>query len=93
MTLTEDEYRVLVEQAHQVYEMTKHPGWSLLVDYLHMKMKGDKLKVLNNDCQDLDEYRKIAGKLVGIHFVIDAVDAMQKLAENERTRRAEREAV
>lgn len=88
--MTDDEYRALQEQAHLVTEMMKHKGWDVLVDYLDLKMRGDKLKVLNNNVEDFDEYRKISGRLVGITYAIqDAPREILVLPENETRRRAE----
>ena len=90
--LTDDELRRLQENASLVQEMMRHPGWDVLVDFLHMKMRGDKLRLLNNQVDDFDEYRKISGRLVGIHFVLDAPKNIQELVDNEIRRRAEKSA-
>lgn len=86
-----DTKRALIEQAHQLRELTKHPGWAVLVDFMEIRMRGDKLKVLNGKCVDLDDYRKLTGSLQGIHAVLDAPKIVQELADNARRRDAERD--
>ena len=83
--------RALIEQAHQLNELTRHPGWAVLVDYMETRMRGEKLRILNGKCTDLDDYRKMSGLLLGVHAVLDAPKVVQEIADNARRREAERD--
>ena len=90
--MTDDEYRDMQEVAHQLRELTKHSGWGALVEYAHTAMRTTKDGLLNGNVANIDEYRKRAGWLTGIHFVIEAPATMAKIVEGERVRREERAA-
>jgi hypothetical protein len=81
--------RALIEQAHQLHELTKQAGWAVLVDFMEVRTRADKLRVLNGKCVDIDDYRKLTGFLIGVHAVLDAPSTVQELADNARRRDAE----
>lgn len=85
--MNDEDFRALIEQAHQLGELTNHPGWAVLVDYMEVRMRGDKLKILNGNCRDLDDYRKTAGFLVGAHAVMDAPKIVNEAVAREKQRR------
>lgn len=90
MSLRDDaEYRALQEQAHLLNELTRHPGWPVLVDFMETVSRAAKLRVLNGKLGTVDEYKSITGELVGIHKVLDAPAVVQGMLESERDQRVE----
>ena len=89
--MTDDEFRALVEQAHQVSELRQHPGWAVYSDYLNwVVMAPLKQKVLNdNGVTNIEEYRRLAGFLSGVHRALGVADELGKQVKNERDRRRE----
>lgn len=90
--MTDDDFRALQEQSHHVRELTGHIGWQVLTEFMHERMKSDKLAILNGNVASLDEYKRRSGVLVGIHAVLDAPADLQKMVDDEAVRRAERTA-
>ena len=84
-----DTRRALIEQAYQLNELTKHPGWAILVDFMLTKMKTDKQRVLDGVVTNLDDYKKLTGYFQGAHAVLNAPETVEKLAANARRREAE----
>ncbi len=91
--MTDDEFRALVEQAHQVRELTQHPGWAVLDDYMnHVVMNPLKRRVLNgNGIDDHVTYRALVEFLQGAHRVLGVPDELATQVETERSRRADLE--
>ena len=88
--MTPEQQRALIEQAHQLHELTKHPGWEVLVDYCNVVMAPVKRRLLNDSGVDtLDEYKKLSGYLAGMHRVVDVPAEVETLASNARLREAE----
>lgn len=88
--MDDDTLRALQEQAHQLEELTKHPGWPVFVDYLHTIMESDKKAVLNGLHDDIGKYKSATGRLIGIHAALDAPLHVRKAVNGELTKRAER---
>ena len=86
--MTDDEHRALIEQAHQLTELTTHPGWEVLVSFSHERMKSTKQAVLNGHVADIEKYKQHTGWLRGIHDTLDAAETVQKMVDGERERRA-----
>lgn len=72
-------------------ELTRHPGWPVLVDFMETRMAKDKLRVLNGNCQDFDAYRKLTGLFLGVHAVLDAPADVAKMVTTEKEIRGELE--
>lgn len=89
--MNDDEYRALQEQAHLLQELTRHPGWPVLVDFLEVISRSAKKRVLNGNLDSIDAYKSVTGELVGIHKAIDAPSVVAGMLENERARRVERD--
>ena len=72
--MNDDELRQLQENAFQLEEMTKHPGWAVLVDYANFGPGGQshhqKYLLLGN-CKTPDEYQKYVGWVAGCQHVLD----------------------
>jgi hypothetical protein len=91
--VNDDELRALVEQAHQLEELTKHPGWAVLEDFALRRPGGSatmQSRIVNGNCESIDDYKLGVGYLKGIHYVIDAPQTVKRMATDERLRRAER---
>lgn len=83
--------RALIEQAHQLNELTKHPGWAILMDYANYQVMAPVKKRILNDTNivDIAEYKRIAGFVIGVHRALDIPKEVQALADNARKRAAE----
>ena len=82
--------RALIEQAHQLHELTKHPGWAILVDYAQFKIINPAQRVVNDgNVADLAEYKKQAGFLQGVRRAVNIPVEVEALADNARRRAAE----
>ena len=72
--MTEDELRELQELAHKLEELTRHPGWPVLVDYAHFGdgMQQSRQKyLLGGLCKTPEEYQKYVGWVSGSQSVLD----------------------
>lgn len=87
--MTEDELRQIQEQAHLLDELTKHPGWPVLVDYALTKIARSKEAVLNGNIDDHATYKARTGVFVGVHFVLDAPREVRDTVLSELERREE----
>lgn len=85
--MNDDEYRALQEQSHLLTELTRHPGWPVLVDFLMVISDSAKRRVLNGHMDSIDAYKSVTGELVGIHKAVDAPSVVAGMLENETTRR------
>lgn len=88
--MDDETLRAVQEQALQLTELEKHPGWAVYVDYLHTAMTGDKKAVLNGSIADIGRYHKITGRLQGIHFALDAPEHVRQMVLDEVGRRTAR---
>jgi hypothetical protein len=88
---SDDDYRALQEQAHLLNELTRHPGWPVLVDFLEVISRAAKLRVLNGKLDSIDAYKSVTGELVGIHKAIDAPSVVAGMLEEEKRQRVERD--
>lgn len=87
--MNDDEYRALQEQSHLLTELTRQPGWPVLVDFLEVISRSAKKRLLNGNIADFDAYKAVTGELVGIYKAIDAPSVVAGMLENETTRRRE----
>ena len=87
--MDDDEYRALQEQAHLLQELTRHPGWPVLVDFLEVISRSAKKRVLNGNIDSIDAYKSVTGELVGLHKAMDAPVVVAMMLENEKERRRE----
>lgn len=72
-------------------ELTRHPGWPVLVDFMETISNPAKRRVLNGQQQTIEEYKSVTGELVGIHKVLDAPAVVAGMLEEEKAQRVERE--
>lgn len=81
-----DELRALQEQAHQLQELTKHPGWAVLEDYAVRSPFGTATRqtgLLNGGAKSYDDYQKQTGWLSGVYFVLHAPQRVRELADDK----------
>lgn len=78
-----EEQRALVERAHQVGELTKHQGWTVLVDFVLHGPGGSAAtqRRVVNGAASWDDYLKDIGRVHGIQFVVDAPGRLKTMAE------------
>ena len=85
MSLTEDEYRALVEQAHQVYELTQHPGWEVFLDYLRFSdgaLAARQVQLLKGAARTWEDYQHRTGFIAGVQYAIDAPERLEQQRTN-----------
>ncbi len=88
--MTDDDYRALVEQSYQLNDLTNHPGWDVLVDYMRsVVLKPRKDRLLAGNLDSLDEYKKVSGFCVGAEWVLDAHKIVGNAVLSEQGRRDE----
>lgn len=83
-TLTEEELRGLIEQAHQIQILTEHPGWPVFVDWLHHRAEPHQRRVLNGGYKNLEDYREGVGFIKGVQVALQAAADTQQLVRTER---------
>jgi len=82
--VTEDEYRALVEQAHRLEELAKHPDWEVFVDYVNFGAGGLQFKqreVLSGRVKDWDRYNHMTGIVAGMNHCLNAAEDVRKQVE------------
>lgn len=70
-------------------DLTRQPGWDVLVDWLHQRRTPVAQAVLGGQVSDPKEYHTATGFLRGIQEVLDAPARVRELASNEYARREE----
>jgi hypothetical protein len=89
--MSEEDLRDLIEQAHQIRELTKHPGWAVYTDWLIHRMRGEQEALLRGNISDIQDYKLKAGTVRGVSMALSAADDTQMLVDNERARRRDEE--
>lgn len=90
--MTDDELRALVEQAHQLDELTRHPGWLVLEDYIlrgPAGFAGRQRAIINGLARDHEDYLKQTSWMQGADAVLKAPATVAEMVRTERERRAE----
>jgi hypothetical protein len=87
----DDEYRALQERVYQLGELTRHPGWQVLVELTEQVTRAMKLRVLNGNFKSIDEYKSATGELQGVARVLDAPKLAQSMLDAEHQQRIESE--
>ena len=76
--MTDEELRQLQEEAHQLEELTRHPGWQV---FTRLAQNGDGMvaanerRVLHGNCETTDEYQKWVGWLSGARTILGIPEA------------------
>lgn len=84
--MTPDALRDLQELAHQLHELTQHPGWAVFVHYAR---HGDGMqfaqqrRVLNGSCATPEEYQRWTGWIAGSQAVLDIPATVAGIRDRE----------
>ncbi len=89
--MTEDEYRDLIERAHHVQELQRHPGWEVWQQHLARRVDAKKREMLGG-FDSLEAYRYCAGWIEGCEAALDATGALERQRDREAERRKEAKA-
>lgn len=84
--LSEDEKRQLIENDFQVQQLTQHPGWTVLLDFVVNAggLRAWQTAVLNGGAKTTDAYQHMVGKIQGCEFVINAPARIARMADEAR---------
>jgi hypothetical protein len=88
--VTDDELRDLAESAHQLDELTKHPGWAVFTELADMELDKHRRSVLGG-ALDPDRYRREAGVIAGGEMVARIPEHVADLYQQALARAAEEE--
>lgn len=75
--MEEGELRDLIERTHQIRDMTSHPGWAFLQDYLVALTTKHQRRILSGYCRDIESYRAETGYVKGLQAALEAPDKLQ----------------
>jgi hypothetical protein len=81
--VTREQARELTERAHQLDELTKHPGWAVLVDWTRHGPAGAANRqrgLLAGNAKSLEDYQYEVGWLAGAEHVLDAPQRVRDMA-------------
>lgn len=84
--LSEDEKRELIENDFQVQQLTQHPGWAVLLDFVVNAggLRAWQTAVLNGGAKTTEAYQHMVGKIQGCEHVINAPDRIAAMANAAR---------
>ena len=88
----DEDYRALQERVHLLDELTRHPGWNVLVELTEQATRAMKLRVLNGGVTSIEDYKAMTGELLGAARVLDAPKAARLMLDAEQKQRVEAEA-
>ena len=77
------------EQAHQLEELQKHPGWEVLVDFLRIGMAQRQRQLIGGNVTSMDEYKRLCGSLQGTQYALDAAQAVRAMVTTEAARQGQ----
>ena len=83
--MTEDDRRELIERSHQLNELTKHPGWEILQDYVLFSPGGSAFhqkKMILKGSSSWEEYQRDFNFVRGIHYVVEAPKRIEDAVRN-----------
>lgn len=86
-----DAERHLLERAAQIQELTRHPGWAYLCDYVTALTTAKQNRILKGGCRDIEEYRQFTGEVTGMLAVLDAPNKLQQQIDNRTANRPDQE--
>lgn len=87
-----DKLRDLQELAHQLEELTKHPGWKVFVHYAHYgdgMMEAHQKRVLSGACKTPEDYQREAGWLAGAEAVLKIPELVALVRDRESAKGAD----
>lgn len=80
----DDELRELIERDSLVQEMTQHPGWELLCDYIRVKLAAEQRSLVLGNMKTFEEYQRRVGFAEGVVYALNAPAALADLVERAR---------
>lgn len=89
--MTDDDYRDLIERAHQVRELQHQPGWGVWGQHVARRVDAKKREMLAGK-DSLEAYRYTAGWIEGAQYALDAIGELERQQKREAERRAEAKA-
>jgi len=84
--VTPDQLRDLQELAHQLDELTRHPGWQVFVNYAQFgdgMMSAQQARVLNGSCKSPEEYQRWTGWIAGSQAVLNIPATVAAIRDRE----------
>lgn len=69
------------EHAHQLHELTQHPGWVILTREAEKKIHALQRRLIDGKAADYAEYRDWAAHAAGMLEVFDIPERVQRAAE------------
>ena len=82
--MTEEEARERIEVAFQLEQLTQHPGWPVLRDFVQSRAVAKQNRLLTGSITHIEEYKKEAGWLAGANDVLQAPETAEKMALEAR---------
>lgn len=79
------EVRKLIEQVHQLHELTLHPGWQVFSAVAGEQIENWQTRLSSGRLNDLHEYKFIAGWLDGARQLLGLPGSMQERLDRLRT--------
>jgi len=73
-----DAQRELVERAARIRELTEHPGWVFLNDYVIARTTKLQQRVLLGRCENERDYAASTGRIAGMLEVLNAPETLQQ---------------
>ena len=86
-----DELRDLIERNALVQEMTRHPGWDLLADYMRAQMEAKQRSLLLGNADTIEDYRHQTGWLQGVTATLSAPEALAEQVQREEGKEQQRD--
>ena len=78
-----DDLRDLIERNAAVQEMTQHPGWMLLQDYMREQQAAKQHWLIVGNADSMEEYNKVTGWLAGVAATLNAPLTLDAQTERE----------
>ncbi len=89
--MTDDELAAVIEQSYQLNDLTNHPGWPILVDFVQsVILAPQKKKLLGGTISNFEEYKRWAGFCSGAERVLEAHQVVAKVVLDEQAKREEK---
>lgn len=85
----DDPIRQLIEDAHQLQELTRHPGWQVLTRLSGKDIEAWQTRMNSGKFKSLEEYKFCAGWLDGARQLLDVPATVQRQLERTQEAAAE----
>jgi len=74
----------LIKRNAAVQEMTNHPGWALLEDYMREQQAAKQHYLILGNADSMEEYNKVTGWLAGVAATLNAPTTLDSQTEREK---------